>query len=163
MHNPGHPGSAVRRSAAIRGAVHAETLSTAKGGAVRASERAYARLRADVLDGVLAPGAVLAEVEQSVRLGVSRTPVREAFARLLTDGLLAPLPGRGLVVTAVSAVGVDELYEVREALEEQAVRLAARRGDPAVFTALAARFGDAPALVEAGEDGLRRYYDLVAE
>lgn len=130
---------------------------------MRASERAYARLRADVLDGVLAPGTVLAEVEQSVRLGVSRTPVREAFARLLTDGLVAPLPGRGLVVTELSAVGVDELYEVREALEEQAVRLAARRGDPAVFAALAGRFGDAPSLVEAGEDGLRRYYDLVEE
>lgn len=130
---------------------------------MRARDRAYAQLREDVLDGVLAPGAVLAEVEQSLRLGMSRTPVREAFARLVADGLAEPLAGRGLVVSALSADGVAELYEVREPLERQAVRLAARRGDPAVFAALAERFGRAPDLVGAGEEGLREYYALVAE
>ncbi|NAZ87525.1 GntR family transcriptional regulator, partial [Kineococcus indalonis] len=130
---------------------------------MRARDRAYAQLREDVLDGVLAPGAVLAEVEQSVRLGMSRTPVREAFARLVADGLAEPLAGRGLVVSALSADAVTELHEVREPLERQAVRLAARRGDPAVFAALARRFGRAPELLAAGEEGLRGYYALVAE
>lgn len=130
---------------------------------VRARDHTYGRLREDVLDGVLAPGAVLAEVEQSRRLGVSRTPVREAFARLVADGLAAPLRGRGLTVTAVSAEGVRELYELREALEEQAVRLAARRGDAGVFTRLAGEWGRAPALLLDGEPGLRRYYALAEE
>lgn len=130
---------------------------------MRARDQAYARLREDVLDGALAPGAVLAEVEQSLRLGVSRTPVREAFARLTADGLAEPLPGRGLVVAALSEGGVRELYELREALEEQAVRLAARRGDGAVFTALAREWERAPAHLADGEPGLRRYYALAAE
>lgn len=128
---------------------------------VKARDQAYARLREDVLDGVLAPGAVLAEVEQSQRLGVSRTPVREAFARLVTDGLAEPLAGRGLVVTALSAAGVRELYELREALEEQAVRLAARRGSAETFSRLAAEWELAPAHLADGDPGLRRYYALV--
>ncbi|WP_369053582.1 GntR family transcriptional regulator [Kineococcus terrestris] len=131
---------------------------------MRASERVYRRLRRDVLDGVLAPGDVLAEVEQSKRLGVSRTPVREAFARLLGDGLASPLAGRGLVVSALSARSVEQLYEVRSALEEQAVRLAALRRDPAVFTRLAEEFARAPRLLEEpGEDALDRYYALTEE
>jgi len=130
---------------------------------VRARDLTYGRLREDVLDGVLAPGAVLAEVEQSRRLGVSRTPVREAFARLVADGLAEPLRGRGLVVTALSADGVRELYELREALEEQAVRLAARRGDAAVFARLARRWERAPALLLEGDPGLRRYHALAEE
>ena len=127
---------------------------------MRARDQAYGRLRADVLDGVLAPGAVLAEVEQSLRLGMSRTPVREAFARLVADGLAAPLAGRGLVVTEVSAEGVRELYEVREALEEQAVRLAAQRGEAAVFAAFADAWSHADDLLHDGESGVRAYYAL---
>lgn len=130
---------------------------------MKARDQAYAQLREDVLDGVLPPGSVLAEVEQSRRLGVSRTPVREAFARLVTDGLARPLSGRGLVVTALSATGVRELYELREALEEQAVRLAARRGDAAVFTRLAQEWALAPEHLADGGPGLRRYYALSEE
>ncbi len=125
--------------------------------------RAYAQLREDVWDGVLKPGAVLAEVEQSARLGVSRTPVREAFARLVADGLAQPLAGRGLVVAPLSADGVTHLYEVREALEVQAVRLAARRCVPVDFEQLAADFAAAPGLVGAGEEGLRAYYELATD
>ncbi|MFB9377693.1 GntR family transcriptional regulator [Kineococcus gynurae] len=139
---------------------------------MRASERAYERLRTDVLDGVLPPGAVLAEVEQAARLGVSRTPVREAFLRLSSEGLAAPVGGRGLVVAPLSPADVTALYELREALEEQAARLAARRGDPRVFAALAEGFAAAPArLAATGPDGapedaeerLDRYYRLVAD
>ena len=49
---------------------------------MRASDKAYAALRDDIIEWRLAPGAVLAEVEQSERLGVSRTPLREALGRL---------------------------------------------------------------------------------
>ena len=132
---------------------------------MRASDRVYQRLRGEILDGVLPQAAVLGEVEQAERLGVSRTPVREALVRLAADGLVSsPLgaspSGRGLVVTELSVRGVTELYELRLALEEQAARLAATRGDPRVFAALAERFREAPVLLNLGEDGLSRYYEL---
>jgi DNA-binding GntR family transcriptional regulator len=65
----------------------------------------------------LPPGTVLAEVEQSdERLGVSRTPLREALGRLTAEGLPAPQRGRGVVVTEISLDQADELFELREAL-----------------------------------------------
>lgn len=98
-----------------------------------AAARAYKQLRSDILDGVLGPGSTLFEVEQSERLGVSRTPVREAFGRLVAEGLLDDNRGRGLVVTDVSDDDVDALYEMRTCLEAQAARLAARDADRDVF------------------------------
>lgn len=127
---------------------------------VRASERAYQQLRREILDGELPPGAGLLEVEQSARIGVSRTPLRAAVARLIADGLVAGRSGRGFVVTAISVDSIGELYELRQALEEQAARLAAQRRDPATFRALRERFRAAPELLLQGEDGLHRYYDL---
>lgn len=104
---------------------------------MRASDKAYASLRDDVLQWRIPPGTVLAEVEQAERLGMSRTPVREAFARLVADGLLASLPGRGLVVTELSRETVTELFHVRRILESEAARLVALRRDPEPFVALA--------------------------
>ncbi|MEY4102142.1 MAG: putative HTH-type transcriptional regulator YdfH [Actinomycetota bacterium] len=127
---------------------------------MRASDKAYRHLLAEIVDGTLAPGAMLAEVEQSTRLGVSRTPLREALSRLNADGLVMSQPGRGVVVTDVSFADITELYEVREGLEEQAARLAAQRRDPAVFENLARQFIAAPGLIESGEQGIRLYYEL---
>lgn len=69
---------------------------------MRASERAYQALRAEILDWSLPPGAGLGEVEQAERLGISRTPVREALSRLVADGLAEQAPGRGTVVADLS-------------------------------------------------------------
>lgn len=129
--------------------------------ATRASDRAYGVLREQILDWQLEPGTVLGEVEQAARLGMSRTPVREALARLAADDLVTALPGRGLVVADVSTDNIRDLFELREALEAAAVRLAARRGDPVVFAALADEFGSAPAIVERDDPGRREYYELV--
>ena len=127
---------------------------------MRASDRAYTALREEILDGDLPAGTVLAEVEQSVRLGVSRTPLREALTRLASESLVSGHSGRGVVVTDVSIERVQELFEVREALEQQAARLAARRRDPAVFQQLQREFRSAHEL-PGTDEGLRRYYDLV--
>ncbi len=125
---------------------------------MRASDRAYLSLRSEILDADLTPGTVLAEVEQSVRLGVSRTPLREALSRLAAEGLVAPHSGRGVVVSAISADNVAELFELREALETQAARLAARRRNREVFLGLRAEFRDLDALLA----DRHRYYSLVA-
>ena len=127
---------------------------------MKASDKAYRKLLHEIVDGDLAPGTVLAEVEQSTRLGVSRTPLREALSRLMADGLVESAPGRGVVVTEISLDNINELYEVREALEEQAARLAAHRRDPKVFINIAEQFADADRLIESGEEGVRHYYEL---
>ena len=94
---------------------------------MRASDRAYTALREEIVCGLLPPGALLGEVEQSRRLGLSRTPLREALARLVADGLAEPAPGRGLVVTAVSLEEARPLFDLRIALETLAARRAAER------------------------------------
>lgn len=129
---------------------------------MRASDRVYQQLREEILDGILAPRDTLTEVEQSTRLGVSRTPVREALSRLTADGLVAAASGR-LVVTGVSADDIMALYELREALEVQAARLAAARRDAEVFGELHTKIQSASLLVDAGESGLAQYYALVDE
>lgn len=129
---------------------------------MRASDRAYSVLREQIIDGDLAPGTLLAEVEQSSRLGVSRTPLREALSRLAADGLVAAHSGRGLVVTDVPLTRIAELFEVRSALEEQAARLAARRRDPAVFEGLQRELRQAHELLDNGDPVRHEYYELVA-
>jgi len=105
-----------------------------------AATRAYEQLRSEIVEGALGPGATLYEVEQSERIGVSRTPVREAFGRLVAEGLLDDGQGRGLVVTDVSDGDIDALFEMRTCLEAQAAQLAARHADPAVFVQYAREF-----------------------
>ena len=97
------------------------------GGAMRASDKAYQTLLDEIVEGSLAPGTVLAEVEQAARLGVSRTPLREALAHLRKDGLVEPLAGRGLIVTAISIDDIVELYELRQPLEQHDVTGLRRR------------------------------------
>ncbi len=126
---------------------------------MRASDRAYRTLLDEIQSGVLAPGAVLGEVEQSSRLGVSRTPLREALGRLAADGLVAQASPRVTVVTGIDADDIRELFAVRRALEETSARLAAQRADPAVFAALAEEF--AAASVE-GAAAMDDYYDVIA-
>lgn len=130
---------------------------------MRASDRAYATLLDEIQSGVLRPGAVLGEVEQAARLGVSRTPLREALGRLAADGLVAQQSPRVTVVSAIDADDIREIFEVRRALEESAARLAAERGDAAAFVQLAHEFARVD-LDGAGPtaDGRDSYYGLIA-
>lgn len=118
---------------------------------MRARDLAYTTLREEILSGELNAGAVLAEVEQARRLGVSRTPIREALSRLAADGLATQSPGRGTVVSGVSAEDVDQLFELRLPLETQAARLAAQRADRDTFLTLAEKFAQAESGLDAQE------------
>jgi GntR family transcriptional regulator, rspAB operon transcriptional repressor len=129
-----------------------------------AAARAYEQLRTEILEGLIGPGATLFEVEQSSRLGVSRTPVREAFRRLVADGLLEASGGRGLVVTQVSARDLVSLFELRACLEAQAAELAARRGDPEPFWGFVEDFRRAHGELATGEvtdEDVASYYALI--
>ncbi|MFJ4028478.1 GntR family transcriptional regulator [Paenarthrobacter sp. NPDC089989] len=128
---------------------------------MRASDRAYTALREDIIEWRLRPGTVLAEVEQSERLGVSRTPVREALGRLTAEGLTTAAGGRGVVVTDISLDSIDELFELRETLEVRAAALAADRGDPGIFTELQAQLDRAPGLLRESDPARHDYYALV--
>lgn len=103
---------------------------------MRASEIAYTRLKTEIIQWDLPPGTPLGEIDTAARIGVSRTPIREALARLASEGLVAAGPGRTMTVAPLSEESVRELYEVREALEVQAARLAARRRDARAFERL---------------------------
>ncbi|WP_129659411.1 GntR family transcriptional regulator [Rothia uropygialis] len=130
---------------------------------MRASERAYQFLRSDIIEWHLEPGTTLNEVEQAERLGVSRTPVREAFSRLMSDGLVEPSCGRGVIVTPVSVTNVRAMFELRTALETQAAALAAVKGDPEAFDALAHRLEEAAVFLVDDDADRSSYYLLVEE
>ncbi|WFR85191.1 GntR family transcriptional regulator [Arthrobacter sp. Y-9] len=129
---------------------------------MRARDRAYDALREDIISWRLAPGTVLAEVEQAERLGVSRTPVREALSRLTAEGLAVAERRRGVVVAELSVADLDQLFELRETLESRAAALAATRGDRERFARLREDFIAAEALLDtpSAVDG---YYRLVGE
>lgn len=87
---------------------------------------AYQRLIAEIRTGALKPGDRLLETELADRLGISRTPVREAIRRLEADGLVIHVPRSGAAVRKLDYSEIAELYEMRAVLEGTAARLAAR-------------------------------------
>jgi DNA-binding GntR family transcriptional regulator len=79
------------------------------------------RIRNNILDGTLEPGAQLNEVELAELFGVSRGPVREALQRLIQEGLLRSEPHRGVFVPVMSLDDIVDVYFAREALESAAI------------------------------------------
>jgi DNA-binding GntR family transcriptional regulator len=114
---------------------------------------AYARVREAIRDGTLSPGVRLTETDLAARFGVSRTPIRQAIAKLEAEGLLTHEPRRGLSVTRPDHGQMVELYVMREILEGAAARLAAQHASETEIGAMEelvagepAIFADAPKL-----------------
>ena len=82
------------------------------------------RLRKLILTNQIKEGERIKQDEIAQLLGVSRTPVREAIRQLETEGLISTLPYKGAVVTSVSEKEIEDIYQIRIALEAQATRLA---------------------------------------
>ncbi len=99
-------------------------------------EAAYAALVSALRVGTFAPGDRLREEEVAERLGLSRTPVREALRRLESDGIVQHRPRIGAVIRSLSHTEVVELYEMRMVLERTAAEMAAKHGTTAEFDAL---------------------------
>lgn len=91
------------------------------------SEQARQIIKRLILDGTYQPGQRIKESEIAKALGISRSPVREAVMMLSNEGLIELHPQRGIFVHGFDLPEIRELYEVRQALEGQAVRLAAER------------------------------------
>ncbi|AMJ63899.1 GntR family transcriptional regulator [Bosea sp. PAMC 26642] len=86
-----------------------------------ARERVYAYVREQILRGVFAGGSFVEEEEISSAMGVSRTPVREAFHRLEAERFIDLLPRRGALVRQVTAQELADLYETRRMIEGYAI------------------------------------------
>ena len=86
-------------------------------------ERTYNHLKSDVLAGRFTPGERLTEEHLAKSLGVSRTPVREALHKLESEGLIKPLETRGFSVGRDSREEMEDLFDIRAALEGYAIRL----------------------------------------
>lgn len=94
------------------------------------TERAYRALEEAIVTLDLPPGAVVSEAQLAGRLGIGRTPIREALQRLAREKLVRILPRRGIVVAAVDVAEQLRLLEVRREIERLIARAAARRADP---------------------------------
>lgn len=130
-------------------------------------QRAHEHLRDEIISGSLTPGTELNEVTLAELLGVSRGPIREALGRLAIEGLVTIRPRRGAVVRALSNEEFIEAYQVREALEMMAVRLAVPKltaEDLAAMEslieemALHAETGDVPRFFEANTEFHQRFF-----
>ena len=84
----------------------------------------FQTLRQAILSGQLQPGERLMEIHLAKQLGVSRTPVREAIRKLELEGLVSTIPRRGAVVAEITRTDMEDVLEVRHALEDLAVRRA---------------------------------------
>jgi DNA-binding GntR family transcriptional regulator len=94
------------------------------------------KLRDAILSGKFQPGQRLLERELVERMGVSRTPIREALRKLEQEGLVTTIPYKGLVVAEFSEKSAHELYETRAALEGMAVALFTERADDVAIARL---------------------------
>ena len=92
-------------------------------------EQAATRLRLLIIKGTLKPGQTLNEIELAARLGISRTPLREALKLLGAQGLLDLRPNRSARVSLMRADDIEQLFEAMAGLEEFAADLASRRMD----------------------------------
>lgn len=123
-------------------------------------------LRQAILRGELEPGERLMEIQLAERLGVSRTPIREAIRKLELEGLVLMIPRKGAEVAKISEKSLRDVLEVRRSLEELAIELACQRmGEEAIENLAAAQrafaaaieSGDVMAIAESDE----HYHDVI--
>ena len=87
----------------------------------------FLKLRRAILTGELKPGERLMEIHLATRLGVSRTPIREAIRKLELESLVTMLPRRGAIVAEINEKGLKDVLEVRRALDVLCAELACER------------------------------------
>ena len=102
------------------------------------SDQAYEQLRRHIVRLDFEPGAVLREDDLRQRLGIGRTPIREAIQRLAREQLVTIVPRKGVFVSGIDVSELSLLYETRAVLEPYAARLAAARGEAQHWDAMAA-------------------------
>ncbi len=131
------------------------------------NERVYRHIRDSVVSGAVAPNARLDEQSLADEMGVSRTPIREAIGKLTKEGLVEHRPYQGNFVRAFNARQINDLYEVRKALEILATRLAVPKLTDANVAELRAILDAVHDAYECGDliaygTADRRFHDTIA-
>lgn len=117
-----------------------------------AAERVYAIIKQRILNGQYPPGSYVREATIGHELELSRTPIREALRRLVSDGWVEVIPHHGAQVVAWTQRDVEEVFELRVLLEPQVVRRAASRIDAARLDSLSELATHMERLCERGDD-----------
>ena len=118
------PSTTRNTTASSRSSKNASTAETL-------TDRAYTEIEELIVTLQLAPGSVLSEQMLAERLGIGRTPIREALQRLAREGLVVILPRRGVMVSVIDVKSQLRLLEVRREVERLVARGAARRATQA--------------------------------
>jgi len=116
---------------------------------VTLGERTYSEIKKLIQTGQVKPGQRLRYNDLVIKLGVSQTPIKEAFTRLESEGLVVNIPRRGAMVRQMSVKDVREVFEIREMLESLASSLTARNArdeDITKLTSINERFKEASLL-----------------
>ena len=134
----------------------------------RQSDFAYDELKQLIVTVELAPESLISERELMERLGVGRTPLREALQRLASDHLVRAVPRRGYFVAGVTYRGALHSYELRRCVESLGARLAAERATPEQRDRLRGLLREAEEGIDAEADRSHlaidaKLHDLVAE
>ncbi len=116
------------------------------------ADTVYERLKREILECRLAPGETLVENSLAARFGVSKGPVREALKRLVGLDLLRSMPRVGYAVTGIKVGDIDDIFDLRIAIEPQGVRRAMEQLTGADLDRLADLAAGEPAARDAPED-----------
>jgi DNA-binding GntR family transcriptional regulator len=117
-------------------------------------------IRSSILDGRVKPGERLTEPEVAKLLGVSRTPVREAFFQLISEGFVEAAPRRGVVVADLSPHDAEETYVLKGALEALAAQLAAEKASKELANSLEGINQELRAAIDASPLDMGRVLEL---
>ena len=127
----------------VRKTSRKKPVSAASANGPSLTDRAYGHLEEMIVTLQLPPGAAVSETALSERLGIGRTPIREALQRLARERLVTILPRRGIIVSEINVKSQLRLLEVRREVERLVAKSAARRSTPeerARFSELARLF-----------------------
>lgn len=127
-------------------------------GPVSLADRAYMRLRDQIITTMIPPGTLLQEAALMRALRVGRTPIREAIQRLRRDGFVVVIPRRGTLVTEIKLTDLAAIYEVRAHLESWEAGLAAERITAAEQVEASGLIRELKALTE--DDGFEAMLEL---
>ncbi|WDV46005.1 GntR family transcriptional regulator [Clostridiaceae bacterium M8S5] len=123
-------------------------------------EIVFNHLREAIIKGVLKPGERLMEIQLAEKLGVSRTPVREAIRKLELEGLVIMVARKGAYVADVSLNDIINIFEIRGALEELAAQLATERISDQELMLLQAKHAEFEACFYKDDNDLKLQKDI---